>query len=139
MRPVNRGANGNQGSKWITKVKCLAIYLRDGFHCVWCWRDLHGAAPAEITLDHLSTRIGSTPHRETNLVTACRRCNSRRKDMPWREFAAACDIEYAAPQVSNWHGHTERRIRAIKRQPLARYLTLAKELIENNNERATEG
>lgn len=39
--------------QWIRSEKRLAIYLRDGFHCLACFRDLHGADPSDITLDHV--------------------------------------------------------------------------------------
>ena len=47
------GANGTHGSKWIRKDKRLAIYLRDGFMCCYCGKDLHHAKPEEMGLDHL--------------------------------------------------------------------------------------
>lgn len=31
----------------------LAVYLRDSFRCLYCLIDLHGAAPMDVTLDHL--------------------------------------------------------------------------------------
>jgi 5-methylcytosine-specific restriction endonuclease McrA len=66
----------------------LAIVLRDGFRCVYCRRDLRSAAPKVITLDHLVLSIQGGSSEATNLVTACRSCNSSRRDQPWIEFAA---------------------------------------------------
>jgi hypothetical protein len=95
----NRGANArnNQGSKWISKRDRLALYLRDRFTCQYCGRDLHGAAPAEVTLDHLDPRCSTLCPKERRnprrLVTACRSCNSARQDTPWIEYATGGAID----------------------------------------------
>lgn len=73
-------ANGNGGGKWCRPSTRLAVYLRDGFACAYCGRDLHGAAPHDVTLDHITTRARGGSHAPTNLVTACRACNSARQD-----------------------------------------------------------
>lgn len=96
----NRGANsqhGNQGSKWISKPARLAIYIRDGFACQYCGRDLRDAPAREVTLDHLDPRCEVTcPAARRNpkrLVTACLRCNSSRQDKPWLDFATGGAID----------------------------------------------
>ena len=85
----------NNGSGWITGLRRLALYIRDGWRCMYCWRDLRGAPKREMTLDHLDTRravarlaaLGLPQHPSTRLVMACRSCNSRRGDrMTWRAF-----------------------------------------------------
>lgn len=82
-----RRLNG-RGSKWITPVRRLAIYLRDGFTCAYCGRDLRGAAPREITLDHLTCKALGGGHESTNLVTACLTCNSSRGALvAWWRYA----------------------------------------------------
>lgn len=94
-------ANGNGGSKWITKTRRLALYLRDRFTCVYCGTDLRDASRWEVTLDHLDTRAegerrrarGLDMHPSHRLVTACRTCNCSRQDKPWREFATGGAIE----------------------------------------------
>lgn len=75
------------GSKWIRPTKRLAIYLRDEFTCAYCTRNLHGVTSADVTLDHLVPRCAGGTNEAYNLVTACRRCNSSRKDLPWYQFA----------------------------------------------------
>ena len=85
MKTRTRTANGNGGGKWCRPSTRLAIYLRDRFQCVYCLRDLHGADPRDVTLDHVVT--GHADHRPANLVTACRSCNSRRQDTPLTRFA----------------------------------------------------
>ena len=76
-----------QGSKWIRPAKRLAIYIRDGFSCGYCGRDLRRAAPAEVTLDHLMPRYSGGSNDATNLITACRSCNSSRQNLPWGQYA----------------------------------------------------
>lgn len=107
-------ANGNGGSSWIRKDKRLAIYLRDGFACAYCGRDLHGAPYRDVTLDHLNAKHRAGNHHHTNLVTACRSCNSSRQDKPWRKYAT---------------GGAIKRITRLRRRSLDRYRTLAKAII----------
>lgn len=75
------------GSKWIRADKRLALYIRDGFACAYCGRALRDAPPAEVTLDHLLPRIAGGSNDATNLITACRSCNSSRQDTPWLDYA----------------------------------------------------
>lgn len=75
------------GSKWIRPEKRLAIYIRDSFHCAYCGQDLRHAAPAEVTLDHLLPRVAGGSNEATNLITACRPCNSSRQALPWVDYA----------------------------------------------------
>ena len=98
----------------IRKDKRLAIYLRDGFCCIYCLRDLHGAAPFDITLDHVKAHADGGSNSEANLVTACRSCNCERQDKPLARFAGA---------------ETRKHIRRNTRRSLRRYRTMAKALI----------
>lgn len=79
-------------SNWITKERRLAIYIRDEFTCCYCGANLKNSEPADVTLDHLVPRNplvahGSGGNENTNLVTACRSCNSSRQDKPWMDYA----------------------------------------------------
>ena len=74
------------GSKWIRPAKRLAIYIRDEFRCLSCNRDLRDAAPVEINLDHLIPRSEGGTNDASNLVTACKRCNSARGAKRWTKF-----------------------------------------------------
>ena len=91
-------AHQPKSSAWITKQRRLAIYIRDGFTCLACHRDLRTVKPADVTLDHLLSKseydsldeetrqeFGSV-HASHNLVTMCRSCNSARKDTEWTKF-----------------------------------------------------
>lgn len=81
-------SNGQgQGMHWLRPAKRLAIYLRDGMACAYC-----GAAVEDgtvLTLDHLVAHSHGGSNDVTNLVTACRKCNSSRGNRDWREFAAS--------------------------------------------------
>lgn len=79
-------SNGQyQGSKWITRERRLAIYVRDGLACVYCAEGIEDGTV--LTLDHVIPfgQGGST--KSVNLLTACRRCNSSRADRAIAEFA----------------------------------------------------
>lgn len=104
-----------QGSKWITKTRRLAIYLRDEFTCQSCGRDLHGAKAAEVQLDHLVCRSKGGSNESTNLVTICRSCNSQRQVIRWTVF-------YGAENVKRINNLRRRKLN----MDLARELTAAK-------------
>lgn len=96
---------------WIRREKRLAINLRDRLCCLYCLCDLHGADPADVTLDHLVCRANGGDNHERNLVTACRACNCSRRDQPLSRFAGR---------------ETRAHIRRNVRRSLKPYLTLAK-------------
>lgn len=90
-KPDGRRLNG-KGSKWITRERRLAIYLRDGFACAYCGRALHRAQPWEVTLDHIKPKVDGGTNASGNLITACASCNSRRQDKPLREVVSPSDL-----------------------------------------------
>lgn len=104
--------NGSQyqGSKWCRKDFRLACYMRDSFACAYCGRDLRNAAPAEITLDHLLPRIAGGGNESTNIITACRSCNSSRGDKPYASYATGGALD---------------RIEELRHKPLNRKLAQA--------------
>jgi 5-methylcytosine-specific restriction endonuclease McrA len=104
-----RRLNG-RGGGWITKTRRLAVYLRDEFRCAYCDADLRYAHPRVVTLDHLQPRCKQGKHHESNLVTACLTCNSRRQSLPWRLFAS--------PEA-------QERIRRLRRRKLNQKLASA--------------
>jgi 5-methylcytosine-specific restriction endonuclease McrA len=99
---------------WIRPEKRLAIYLRDGFRCLYCLADLHGADPADITLDHLVCQADGGSNDEANLVCACRHCNCSRGDQPLGRFAGR---------------ETRAHIRRNTRRNLKDYRRLAKAIL----------
>lgn len=79
-------------SSWITKERRLAIYIRDEFTCCYCGRQMKNDDPNFVTLDHLTPRNPLVKHggggnESTNLITACKSCNSSRQDKPWMDYA----------------------------------------------------
>jgi 5-methylcytosine-specific restriction endonuclease McrA len=89
------------GGSWINPISRLAIYIRDGFTCAYCGRDLRTFKPAYVTLDHLVPRskwVG--PSEEVNdpgnLVTACKSCNSSRGNKELLDFAPGGSLERIA-------------------------------------------
>lgn len=108
----NDDMSNAHGSRWIRPEKRLAIYIRDGFACAYCGRDLRNAPAAEVTLDHLLPRVYGGNNDATNLITACRACNSSRQEKPW--------IDYAT-------GGARDRIEQLRHQPLN--VPLAKAII----------
>lgn len=81
-----RSNNGNHGAK-MRRDKRLAIYLRDGFQCVYCGADLHRVKPFQLTLDHLKPFNKGGLLEPSNLVTACRACNCGRQEQAWKSYA----------------------------------------------------
>ncbi len=116
----NTRKNASHGSRNTYKGVCirkdlrLAVYLRDSFRCVYCCRDLHGAAPTDITLDHIRCQADGGSNAPKNLVTACRSCNCSRQDKPLAKF---CGPE------------TRADIRRLTARSIAKYRTMAKALI----------
>jgi 5-methylcytosine-specific restriction endonuclease McrA len=100
--------------RWCRVDKRLAIYLRDRFTCLYCLRDLHGADPRDVTLDHAVPVCDGGGNEPANLLTACRCCNSRRGDKPLRLFAGP---------------ETRALIRRNLRRSLAPYRKLARAIL----------
>jgi len=85
---AKNGRSGNtHGMNWIRPAKRLAIYLRDGFCCGYCGKDLHRAKEGQCSLDHLTPRSAGGTNDATNLITACLTCNIARSTTPWRQYA----------------------------------------------------
>ena len=111
----NTGGSMTQGGKWIRPEKRLAIYLRDEFRCVYCGKIMcHVSDPRELTLDHVVCRSAGGKNIESNLITACRSCNSER----------------GARKISEWADtSTQKTIRRNTRRSLAKYVKLAKSIL----------
>jgi len=77
----------HQGSKWIRKEKRLAIYLRDGLACCYCGATIEDGAM--LTLDHIECCTNGGSNAGSNLVTACRKCNSSRGTRSVESFATS--------------------------------------------------
>lgn len=97
----------------------LAIYLRDRFACLYCLRDLHDAAPSDITLDHVECCCDGGSNEPANLITACRGCNCSRQDKPLNRFAGP---------------ETRAHVKRNTSRSIARYRVLAKAIIAGETE-----
>ncbi len=73
-------------SKRLGKT-AVQIKARDAHACVYCKRDAQTSGAA-LHLDHLTPRSAGGADVPTNLVLACRRCNSARQDMELAQWAA---------------------------------------------------
>jgi hypothetical protein len=100
--------------QWIRPNARLALYLRDGFRCLACTKDLHDADPRDITLDHVKPKADGGSNLPANLYTCCRSCNCSRQDLPLSRFLGPEARKHVA--------------RNCKRS-MARYRKLAKALI----------
>lgn len=81
------------GKHWIRDEKRLAIHMRDAFMCMYCGRDMRSCEPNELTLDHLIPRSEGGGNDATNLVTACKRCNSSRGLRSYVKFAPGGSLD----------------------------------------------
>ena len=82
-----RGKTCWQGMNWISQHKRLAIYMRDGFSCVWCGSTLESGIT--LSLDHVVCHCKTANNDETNLVTCCKSCNDSRGARTANKFAVA--------------------------------------------------
>ncbi len=121
MCTSTRSSKHQPSGCWIRPEKRLAIYLRDSFRCVYCCKDLHGAHPQDITLDHVTCKADGGSNSETNLVTACRSCNCARQDKPLARFASR---------------EVRADVRRLTRRSLKRYVVLAKAIISGETSTA---
>lgn len=81
----NRGKSGNgprARGTWITKERRLAIYRRDNCECVYCGEN----GDFTLSIDHCVPMSKTTDHTDHNLVTACKKCNQSRGDMPIKKW-----------------------------------------------------
>ena len=110
----NGRSNGKYKGVRIRADLRLAIYLRDGFTCLYCCKNLHDAKPFDITLDHLIPDSKGGSNDPKNLITACRACNCSRRDLPLSRFAGP---------------ETRKHIQRNRNRSINRYRILAKALI----------
>lgn len=114
----------NNGGKWIRTDKRLAIYLRDGFQCAYCGAVLE-EGDTLLTLDHVTPQELGGSNKSSNLVCACKSCNSSKQDKPLRAFLA-CLAEQGVTVED-----VPRQIRNRTRRSLRRYRRIAKTIVKN--------
>ncbi len=103
----------------ISKTKRLAVCLRSEFHCLYCNRNLHGANPENITMEHLDPQSKGGSDDLSNLFLACAKCNRERGNMPWRKYAK--------------NGRTIRRVLKLRKTNIDPFYKLAATLIQEKN------
>lgn len=81
---MKKNIKNKKRSSWIRRSKRFSIYTRDEFKCVWCMNKIEDA---HITLDHIIPFSVKPNNRPSNLITACRSCNSKRRNLSIEEFA----------------------------------------------------
>ena len=114
--------NNTNGSKWIRPDKRLAIYMRDGFTCAYCGSSgVRDRVP--LTLDHLQPRELGGTNEATNLVCACRDCNTNRRSVGLDDWLARLPDSSAIAQRINTRTSTD----------LTPYRAKAKALIQGNH------
>jgi HNH endonuclease len=124
-------ANGVwQGHHWIRDDKRLAIWLRDGLKCVYCQST---AVPTDACVEHVHAFERGGSNHQSNLVTSCQRCNSRKGDLPLRRFARRIggDVEGMDEIVARVARFTSRQLRPYRikaKQLIARHGTAARAL-----------
>ncbi len=74
-------------SKRLGRVISEGIRARDNHRCVYCKRT-EARSGAAMHLDHLTPRSKGGKDTPRNLVLACARCNSARKDLRLNAWAA---------------------------------------------------
>ena len=74
-------------SKRLGAVVTRGIHERDNHRCMYCGKTAKRSG-AHLHLDHLTPRSHGGADVATNLVLACRTCNSIRKDLTLTQWAA---------------------------------------------------
>lgn len=69
------------------------IRERDGHVCAYCGASA-ATSGAHLHLDHLTPKVAGGRDVASNLVLACRRCNSARQDMTLSQWAAYAAVKY---------------------------------------------
>jgi 5-methylcytosine-specific restriction endonuclease McrA len=101
--------------RWCRVDLRLALYLRDGFRCLYCAKDLRDADPRDITLDHIVPKVDGGSNEPSNLVCACKSCNCSRSDLPVERFASPESLAH---------------VRRNTARPIDRYRKLAKAILK---------
>jgi 5-methylcytosine-specific restriction endonuclease McrA len=71
------------------------VFIRDDHTCQYCGR-------AAENVDHVLPRSRGGPHEWENVVAACRRCNSKKKDLTPAESGMTLHRTPFAPRASFW-------------------------------------
>lgn len=67
------------GGKWLWPITRLAIYLRDGFTCVYCGKNLTDLPANQRSIDHIVAVADGGTNDPANLATCCKKCNDTKQ------------------------------------------------------------
>jgi 5-methylcytosine-specific restriction endonuclease McrA len=84
----SRNGKHQKGGRWARKSLRLAVYMRDGFTCLFCGADLHEVEARDITLDHIIPQSKGGTNESKNLGTSCLRCKCSKQDKDLADFIA---------------------------------------------------
>jgi 5-methylcytosine-specific restriction endonuclease McrA len=82
-----------------------AVFIRDGHQCQYC------GATAE-SIDHVIPRSRGGRHEWENVVAACRRCNSQKRDRLLHDTSMRLRRQPTAPHFATWFMLHDRAIPA---------------------------
>lgn len=63
---------------WKRSFSRKNIYIRDNYTCQYCGNRFH---PSELTIDHIKPRSRGGKSTWENMVTCCKECNNKKKDL----------------------------------------------------------
>lgn len=89
----NSRPNRESLSKRLGARVTRALKARDGGVCRYCGIT-EAASGTHLQLDHIEPKSGGRNDAPSNLVYACRRCNSARQDLSLAEWARYAAVKY---------------------------------------------
>lgn len=93
---VKRSRHGKHNKRVIPPLTNRELFLRDAFLCMYCG---HKFSEMALTRDHIVPISKGGKDRWSNVVTACRHCNTRKGD---RTPERAHMPLLAIPYIPNW-------------------------------------
>jgi 5-methylcytosine-specific restriction endonuclease McrA len=92
METTSRCRKRGHPSGWIRTEKRHRIYKRDHYKCLYCNKLIYDAL--NYTVDHVRARNNGGHNHHTNLVTACRSCNSSLQDKKLKDWCELKGYDY---------------------------------------------
>lgn len=108
-------------AKWIRPTKRLGIMFRDNLCCAYCGASVEDGA--SLTLDHIIARDNGGTNHETNLITCCTTCNSKKGTKSLADFLLEVGDFGNALSVQQW-------VMDCTGKKLTPFKTMAKEVLE---------
>jgi hypothetical protein len=116
VRKIESTTQGNQN---ISRLTRLAIYIRDDFKCLYCWKSLRKENPLNITLNCFIP-VPTGRRIPENLVTCCKLCSLKKRNKDWRKELLK--------------GGKLQRVETNLDRPLAVYKNTARAVLEGESE-----